>query len=100
MNSLKKVVSVFVVGSAIALLPMCAWAEQSQETKDLITEHRTAASDAQKKAVFHEDMEKKFVAGKGGAKMDMVGHCKYWADYYRKLASQEEKAAQDLEHTN
>ena len=72
-------------------------AEPSQEMQAMITEHQQAAGEAQKKAAFHEDMEKKFREGHGGSKIDMVGHCRYWADYYKKLAAQEEQAAKNLE---
>ncbi len=72
-------------------------AEPSQEMQAMIAQHRQAAGEAQKKVAFHEDMEKKFKEGHGGSKMDMVGHCRYWADYYKKLAAQEEQAAKNLE---
>ena len=97
MNIWKKATAGLVVGSMAGLLTIAAWAEQLQDTKALISAHREAAADAQKKVVFHEDMEKHFVEGKGGSKIDMVGHCRYWADYYRKLAAQEEQAGKELE---
>lgn len=84
-------------GMFTGLLTPTVWAEQSPETQDLITAHRQAAGDAQKKVVFHEEMEKRFVAGHSGGKFDMVGHCRFWADYYRKLAAREEQAAKELE---
>ena len=74
-----------------------AWAAPSQETQTLVAEHRQAAAEAQKKAVFHDEMAAKFQTGRGGAKIDMVGHCRYWPNHYRKLASEEEKAAKELE---
>ncbi len=74
-----------------------AFATPQKETQQLIAEHRQAAADAQAKVKFHEAMEKSFVTGKGGAKMDMVGHCRRWADSYRALATQEEQAAKELE---
>lgn len=94
----KKVVTGFMMGTVIALLSAGAWAEQSKETKDLVAEHRSAAADAQKKVVFHKEMAKHFVEGRSNTKMDMVGHCTYWADYYQKLAAKEEQAAQELEN--
>ena len=97
MSVWKKVVAGFVAGIVLSGLAAGAWAEQSPDTKALISAHRGAAADAQKKVIFHEAMEKSFVTGKGGSKVDMVGHCKFWADYYRKLSVQEEQAAQELE---
>ncbi len=79
----------------IGLWTVQAWADQA--TQSLIAEHRQAAVEARQKVTFHEKMGKEFVAGRGGSKIDMVGHCRYWADYYQKLAAQEEKAAKELE---
>ncbi len=93
----KRMVGLFVVGMLTGLLSPMVWAEQSPETQKLIAEHHQAAADAQKRVAFHEEMEKAFVTGRGGSKMDMVGHCRYWADYYRKLATQEDQAAKELE---
>lgn len=87
----------FLVGAVIGLLSVGAWAEQSPDEKMLIAAHRQAAVEAQKKVDFHEKMAKNFVAGRGGSKIDMVGHCRFWADYYQKVAEQEEQAAQELE---
>ncbi len=83
-------------GMLAGLFAPSAWAEQSLETQSLIAEHRQAAADAQKRVAFHEEMEKAFVTGRGGGKLDMVGHCRFWADYYRKLAAQEEQAVKEL----
>ena len=74
-----------------------AFATPQKETQQLIAEHRQAAAEAQAKVKFHEAMEKSFVTGKGGSKMDMVGHCRRWANEYRTLAAQEEQAAKELE---
>ncbi len=93
----KGMMGLLVVGMLTGLLSSMAWAEQSPETQKLIAAHHQAAVDAQKRVTFHEEMEKAFVAGRGGSKMDMVGHCRYWADYYRKLATREEQAAKELE---
>jgi len=93
----KKMVAGFVLGSAVVFLAVGAWAEQSQDTKALISAHREAAADARKKVDFHGEMGKRFMEGKGGSKIDMAGHCRYWADYYRKLAAKEEQAAKQLE---
>lgn len=71
--------------------------ESSQEIQAMIAQHRQAAGEAQKKVAFHEEMEKKFKEGRGGSKIDMVGHCRYWANHYKKLAAQEEQAAKNLE---
>lgn len=84
--------------AAISLGPMPGWAvELSPEVKTLAAAHQQAALEARQKVTFHEKMEREFVTGRGGSKIDMVGHCRYWADYYRKLAAQEEKAAKELE---
>ncbi len=96
MNGMRMV----VLGGMMMAAGICApmgWAEPSSETQALIVAHHQAASDAQKREAFHEEMAKKFQAGHGGTKIDMVGHCKYWADYYHKLAAQETQAAQELE---
>jgi len=85
------------IGMVFGLLAAGAWAEQMKDSKDLIAAHHQAAIEAQKKVAFHEEMEKRFVEGKGGGKFDMVGHCKFWADYYRKVAVKEEQAAKELE---
>ncbi len=90
-------VSFLTIGILTGLFCSTVFATQQLETQQLIAEHRQAAAEAQKKVAFHEGMEKNFVTGKGGPKMDMVGHCRYWADYYRKLADQEEQAAKELE---
>ena len=74
-----------------------ALAEPAPGTEPLIAEHRQAALDAQKKAAFHEEMAKSFRTGRGGAKIDMVGHCRYWADYYRNVAVKEDSAVKELE---
>ena len=98
MRRWKKVaVGSMVFGILACPLVTSAWAEPSADTKALIAEHRQAATEAQKKVAFHEEMEKNFLVGRGGGKIDMVGHCRYWANYYRKLAVQEEQAAQELE---
>ncbi len=93
----KGMVGLFVVGMLMGLLSPMVWAQQSPETQKLIVAHHQAAADAQKRVTFHEEMEKAFVTGRGGSKMDMVGHCRFWADYYRKLATREEQAAKELE---
>ena len=90
----------FGVGILTSVLSSTAWAEPSVETQKIIAAHRQAAIDAQKQASFHGEMEKAFITGRGGSKVDMVGHCRYWADYYRKQAAQEEQAAKDLERKN
>ena len=90
-------IGLLAIGMLTGLSPGMVLAVQQPETQQLIAAHREAAADAQKKVVFHEAMEKNFVTGKGGSKMDMVGHCRSWADYYRKLAEQEEQAATELE---
>ena len=97
MRSRKGVGLGLAVGMVFGLLVAGAWAEQMKDSKDLIAAHHQAAVEAQKKVAFHEEMEKRFVEGHGGAKFDMVGHCRFWADYYRKLAAQEEQAAKELE---
>lgn len=97
MSILRKTMAALVLGSMVAFFAIDARAEQSQHEKTLAAAHHEAAVDAEKKAVFHEEMEKHFVTGAGASKIDMVGHCRYWADYYRKLAVEEEKAAKDLE---
>ncbi len=97
MRFLKRAVVGLIVGAMMGLLSVGGWAEQSPDTKALIGAHRQAVVEAQKKVAFHEEMAKSFVSGRGGSKIDMVGHCKYWADYYRKLALQEERAAKELE---
>ncbi len=89
--------SFLATGVLAALFCGIALAAQQSETQQLIAEHRQAAVEAQKRVVFHEAMEKSFVAGKGGSKIDMVGHCRRWADSYRALAAQEEQAAKELE---
>ncbi len=86
-----------IAGMVAMLGTSVVTAEPSQEIQAMIAQHRQAAGEAQKKAAFHEDMEKKFKEGRGGSKIDMVGHCRYWADYYRKLVAQEEQAAKNLE---
>ncbi len=93
----KGIMGLVAMGMLIGLLSPMAWAEQSPEVQKLITAHQQAAADAQKRVAFHEEMERHFVEGRGGSKMDMVGHCKFWADYYRKLATQEARAAKELE---
>ncbi len=93
----KRIAGLFAVGMLTGLLSPAAWAEQTPETQKLIAAHHQAAADAQKRVGFHEEMEKAFVTGHGGGKFDMVGHCRFWADYYRKLATQEEQAAKELE---
>jgi len=82
---------------AVGLWTAVGWTDPSAQTQTLIAAHHQAAVEAREKVVFHEKMEKEFVSGRGGSKIDMVGHCRYWADYYRKLAAQEEKAAKELE---
>ena len=93
----KGIMGLVAMGMLIGLLSPMVRAEQSPETQKLIAAHYQAAADAQKRVAFHEEMEKAFVTGRGGSKMDMVGHCKFWADYYRKLATQEEQTAKELE---
>ncbi len=97
MTTVRALVIGGVIGVAMAVGGGSVWAEPSSETQALITAHHQAAGDAQKREAFHEEMAKKFQAGHGGTKIDMVGHCKYWADYYHKLAAQETQAAQELE---
>ena len=93
----EKIISGFLVGIAVGLLPVAGWAKGTPETQGLIEAHRKAAVDARGKAAFHEDMEEKFQTGRGGGKIDMVGHCRFWAEEYRKLAAKEDLAAKELE---
>ncbi len=93
----EKMSGLLVAGMLMGLLSPVVWAEQAPETQKLIAAHHQAAADAQKRVTFHEEMEKVFVTGHGGGKFDMVGHCRFWADYYRKLAAQEEQAVKELE---
>lgn len=81
----------------VSLLSAVGWTEPSPDARALMAAHRQAAVEAKQKVVFHEEMEKKFLEGRGGSKIDMAGHCRYWANYYRALAVQEEKAAKELE---
>ena len=95
--SRKGMAGLLTVGMLSGLVTPMVWAEQLPETQQLIAAHHQAAADAQNRVAFHKEMEKAFVTGRGGSKMDMVGHCRFWADYYRKLAVQEEQAAKELE---
>ncbi|MBI3616331.1 MAG: hypothetical protein HY211_07440 [Candidatus Omnitrophica bacterium] len=90
-------VVVLTVGIMTMLMFVLGAGAESLDVQRLITAHREAAVQAQKNVAVHEEMEKKFTQGRGGAKIDMVGHCRYWADYYRKLAAREEQAAKELE---
>ena len=93
----EKLAGLLVAGMLTGLLNPAGWAEQAPETQKLIAAHHQAAADTQKRVMFHEEMEKAFVTGHGGGKFDMVGHCRFWADYYRKLVTKEEQAAKELE---
>ena len=88
-----------IAGLWAGLLVTNVQAELSKATQELIAAHREAAVEAQKKVAFHEQMAANFKAGRGGSKIDMVGHCRFWSDYYRKVATQEEQAAKELEQT-
>ncbi len=93
----KGIAGLFAVGMLTGLLSPMAEAAQAPETQKLIAAHHQAAADAQKRVAFPEEMEKAFATGRGGGKIDMVGHCRFWADYYHKVAAQEEQAAKELE---
>ena len=93
----KRMMAGFVGGIVAGLLTASVWAEPSEDIQRLISAHRQAAVEAQQKVTFHEEMERNFKTGRGGSKIDMVGHCQYWAGYYHKLAEKEEAAARQLE---
>ena len=97
MRSFKRTLVNWLVGTTMVLFPIGLWAEPSQEVQALIAAHRQAAAEAQQKVSFHEEMARKYQQGRGGAKIDMVGHCRYWANTYRTIASREEQAAKELE---
>lgn len=100
------VISTVAIGASVAQ-PLTLWAagqsaekrsgKESMNRQELITMHREAAAKAREKVAYHEEMEKNAIAGKWGGKFDMVGHCRFWADHYRKLAAKEEQAARELE---
>ncbi len=95
---IKKVFALVVLGALTTLMPFnLARADETASIQMLIDKHQKAAADAKEKAAFHEQMEKEAASNKMGGKFDMVGHCRFWADYYRNLAVKEEKAAADLQ---
>ena len=94
---IRKIVIGSGMGFLVGLLATAAWAEPSPVTQKLVAAHHQAAAEARQKVVFHEEMAKSYETGRGGGKIDMVGHCRFWASYYGKLATQEEQAAKELE---
>lgn len=94
-NSMIRTVLLVAAVAAGGWSGLCFAAQSDAQV--LIEAHRQAAAETQKKVAFHEQMGRKYQEGRGGGKIDMVGHCKFWADYYRKLAAQEEQAAKELE---
>ena len=72
------------------LAPMTAWADDATA---LIAAHREAVAAARAKVAYHEEMGKQGSIGK----FDVAAHCRFWADYYRRVAAQEEQAVKELE---
>ena len=72
------------------------WASASPEVDEGIAAHRQAATEARQKVAFHERMAAQYKVAHGNSKMDLVGHCQSWADYYRRVVTKEEQAAKTL----
>lgn len=62
---------------------------QAPEPAAIAQAHQQAALEAQKRAEFHQRMEKKFKKQGGESAVESASHCRYWADVYRMLAAQE-----------